>query len=34
VGDTPRGAEPPPLAFAPRLSIARALIEAWADGTA
>lgn len=34
VGDTPRGAEPPPLAFAPRLSIARALIEAWAHGTA
>ncbi len=29
-GETPRGAEPPPLAFAPRLSIARALIEAWA----
>jgi len=34
VGDTPRGAEPPPLAFAPRLSIARALIEAWANGGA
>ena len=28
--DVPRGAEPPALAFAPRLSIARALIEAWA----
>lgn len=33
-GDPPRGDDPPPLAFAPRLSIARALIEAWAHGTA
>jgi NAD+ diphosphatase len=29
-GDAPPGESPPPLAFAPRLSIARALIEAWA----
>ena len=30
--DAPPEAPPPPLAFAPRLSIARALIEAWLDG--
>ena len=28
--EAPRDADPPPLGFAPRLSIARALIEAWA----
>ena len=33
-GETPRGGEPPTLAFAPRLSIARALIEDWAGGPA
>ena len=30
--DAPPADPPPPLAFAPRLSIARALIEAWVDG--
>ncbi len=32
VSDTPSADVTPPLAFAPRLSIARALIEAWASG--
>ncbi|MFN9965925.1 MAG: NADH pyrophosphatase, partial [Lysobacteraceae bacterium] len=30
--DAPEGSSPPRLAFSPRVSIARALIEAWAHG--